>query len=49
LQSPGSDKAENLFPKLANSSNMSIFSSPYGRNEQRKTQDQVYFYFDLLF
>ena len=31
LYSPGSDKVENSFPNLADSSNMSLFTSPYGK------------------
>lgn len=31
LRSPGSDKADNSFPKLANSSITSAYSSPYGK------------------
>lgn len=37
LRSPGSDKADNSFPKLANSSITSAYSSPYGK---RTDQDQ---------
>lgn len=31
IHSPGSDKADNSFPKLANSSMSSVYSTPYGK------------------
>lgn len=37
LHSPGSDKADNSFPKLANSSFTSAYSSPYGRKSTNET------------
>jgi len=37
LKSPGSDKAENLFPQLANSSMTSAYSTPYGKGADKET------------
>lgn len=37
LHSPGSDKADNSFPKLANSSITSAYSMPYGKNTDKDT------------
>lgn len=34
IHSPGSDKADNSFPKLANTSFTSAYSTPYGKDTQ---------------
>lgn len=41
LQSPGSDKPDNSFPKLANSSMTSAYSSPYGKHTEQDNDMRV--------
>lgn len=41
LQSPGSDKPDNSFPKLANSSITSAYSSPYGKHTENESDMRI--------
>lgn len=41
LQSPGSDKPDNSFPQLANSSMTSAYSTPYGKHTEQDNDMRV--------